>query len=148
MILRHFEVKDVKNLKTYRYRNMTDMQILSMIDDWNKGDCSGRYSEFFSIVQGGEMVGEIFVSEYTPQSVTVSVYVFAPFRRKGYATFGVKEILKKIAELNKYKSTFFLVRKDNEAALSFFSKIGYDQKNEFVSSKGQSFYCLKKDLKN
>ncbi len=146
MILRHFEVKDIKNLKTYRYRNKTDLQILAMINEWNKGDCSGRYSEFFSIVHGGEMVGEIFVNEYNSQSVMVSVYVFEPFRRKGFATFGVNSILKQVAETKKYKYAVFLIQSNNQAALSLFSKIGYDYKSEFVNPKGIRFFNFKKEL--
>ena len=145
MILRHFEVKDIKDLKKYRYADKTDMQILSMIDGWNKGDCSGRFSEFVSIVNGGQMVGQIVVSEYNDRAVNVGVFIFEPFRRNGYAYFGVKKVLELAVE-KKYEYAVFLVEKNNRAAFELFNKIGFTSKSEFINPKGVAYYNLKKQL--
>lgn len=145
MILRHFEVRDIKDLKKYRYADKTDIQILSMINEWNKGDCSGRFSEFMSIVNAGQMVGQIVVNEYNNRAVCVSVYIFEPFRRNGYAYFGVKKILELALE-KKYDYAVFLVEKNNLAALRLFEKIGFSSKSEFINAKGDAYYNLRKDL--
>lgn len=145
MILRHFEVRDIKDLKKYRYPEKTDVQILSMINNWNKADCSCRFSEFMSIVNGGRMVGQIFVNEYNDRAVNVSVFIFEPFRGNGYAYFGVNKILELAIE-KKYDYAVFIVEKNNEAALGLFEKIGYSSKSEFINPKGVAYYNLRKDF--
>ena len=145
MILRHFEVRDIKDLKRYRYPEKTDMQILSMINEWNKGDCSGRFSEFMSIVHGGQMVGQVFMNEYNDRAVCVSVFVFEPFRLNGFAYAAVKKALD-LALDKKYEYAVFLVEKNNVAALNLFEKIVYNSKSEFINPKGVAYYNLRKDF--
>lgn len=145
MFIRHFDVKDIKDLQKYRYPEKTGMQILSMIDQWNKGDASGRFSEFMSIDCGNRVVGQVVVNEYNDRAVSVSVYVFEPFRRNGYAYFAVKKILELAAE-KKYEYAVFLVEKNNYPAIELFKKIGFNSKTEFINPSGLTYYNLRKDF--
>jgi len=145
MILRHFEVKDIKDLQKYRYQDKTDLQILSMINDWRKVDSSGRFLEFMSIVNGGQMVGQIVVKECVDCGIDIGVYVFEPFRRNGFAYFGVKKILE-LAMEKKYDYAVFVVEKNNVAAYKLINKIGFTSKSEFINAKGTVYYNIKKKL--
>lgn len=146
MLLRHFEIRDITNLKKYRYSQKTDMEIFAMINKWNKADCSGRFSEFLSIEHNKEMVGELVISEYNKTSVLISIYIFQPFRNKGYGTYAINTILKTIALSKKYQYAVFIVDSNNMQALNFFNRIGYEQKNEFINPKGMKYYNLKKKI--
>ena len=95
MILRHFEIKDIKALQKYRYPDKNDLEVLKMINEWNMGGCSGRYFEMFSAVHAGQVVGEISLHENTKDSVSVGIHIFEPFRKKGYGTFCLKFAIKK-----------------------------------------------------
>jgi hypothetical protein len=83
MIIRHFEIKDIKALQKYRYPEKNDLEILSMINEWNIGNSSGRYFEMFTASHGGQAVGEVSIYEHTEEQFPVTVLsVRADARRR------------------------------------------------------------------
>jgi len=145
MILRHFDIKDIRVLKEYRYPDKTEIEILAMINDWNKAGCSGRFFEMFTIAHGGDAVGEISIYEHTPGTLSIGVHVFKPFRGRGFANFGVSKAIEKISN-SKYKYAVALVDKGNEAALNLFKKLKFTQSGEFVDKDGYTIFTLKREI--
>ena len=145
MVIRHFEIKDIKDLKKYRYPDKTDLEILSMINEWNKCGCSGRYFEMFTIINAGQSVGEISVYEHTKESVSIGINIFEPFRQKGFATEALKYAINRGKEL-KYEYAVCLIEKNNRLALDFFIKYGFEFVTEFINPKGVKIVNLKKRI--
>lgn len=147
MIIRHFEIKDIKALQKYRYPEKNDLEILSMINEWNIVNSSGRYFEMFTASHGGQSVGEVSIYEHTEDSVGVGIYIFEPFRRKGFATNSLKFAIKKAKELN-YDFIISLVEKQNYGAIKLFNKMGFAVANEFINPKGITVITYKLSLKS
>lgn len=147
MLLRHFELTDIKDLQKYRYPDKSDLEILSMINDWNKGGCSGRYFEMFTVVNGGQPVGEISVYEHNINTVSVGVHIFEPYRHKGYACFGVMEALKYAARKD-YSYAISLIEKRNIPAINLFKKLSFDLIGEFIDPKGAIMLNYKRYIEN
>ncbi len=145
MIIRHFEIKDIKDLKKYRYPDKSDLEILSMINEWNKCGCSGRYFEMFTIINAGQSVGEISVYEHTKESVSIGINIFEPFRKKGFATEALNYAINRGRELN-YEYAVSLIEKNNRIALEFFIKHGFEFVTEFINPKGVKIVNLKKRI--
>ena len=145
MILRHFEIKDIRALKTYRYPEKTEIEILSMINEWNKAGCSGRFFEMFTIAHGGQAVGELSVYEHNKNSASIGIHIFEPFRHKGFAKFGIKEGLEIIKEKG-YKYAVSLIEKNNVLAIKLFESLNFERAGEFVNPKGYTICTLKKTL--
>jgi len=145
MILRHYEISDIRNLKAYRYPNKTDLEILAMINDWNKGDCSGRYFEMFTIAHGGQAVGEIFAYEHTKDTVSIGVHVYQPFRNKGFAIFGVNSALSIVSQKG-YAYAISLIDDQNLPAKNLFAKIGFKPNGSFIDPNGFTVCTYKKQL--
>lgn len=143
MIIRHFEIKDIKDLKKYRYPDKSDLEILSMINEWNKCGCSGRYFEMFTIVNGGQSVGEISIYEHNDDTVSVGLHVFEPFRRKGFGSKGLKYAIKRAKELE-YSFAISLIEKNNLPAIKLFEKHQFAPISEFINPKGVKVYTFKK----
>lgn len=146
MIIRHFEIKDIKVLQKYRYPNKNDLEILAMINEWNLGGCSGRYFEMFTAVNGGEPIGEISIHEYAKDSVSVGIHIFEPFRKKGYGKLCLKFAIKHALE-KKYPFVIALVEKNNRIAAKMFEKQGFIAINEFINPSGTCVVTYKKALK-
>ncbi|MBR4420379.1 MAG: GNAT family N-acetyltransferase [Clostridia bacterium] len=145
MIIRHFEIKDIKVLQKFRYPEKSDLEILALINEWNKGGCSGRYFEMFSAVNGGEVVGELSIHEYAKDSVNLGIHIFEPYRRKGYATKCLAFALKRATELS-YPFAISLVEKDNAIASHILKKHGFIPVNEFINPNGHTFVTYKRTL--
>ena len=135
MIIRHFEIKDIKALQKYRYPDKNDLEVLKMINEWNMGGCSGRYFEMFSAVHSGQVVGEISLHENTKDSVSVGIHIFEPFRKKGYGTFCLNFAIKKALEL-KYPYLICLAEKNNLIAKHTLIKHSFVPMNDFINPKG------------
>ena len=146
MIIRHFEIKDIKILQKYRYPKLHDIQILALINEWNKGGNSGRYFEMFTIVSGGNVVGELSIQEHTKDSVSVGIHIFEPFRRNGYSANCIKYALKKAKELG-YPYVVFLIDKSNELATKIAEKSGFLAISEFINPNGITVVTYKKSTK-
>ena len=146
MIIRHFDIKDIKVLQKYRYPDKNDLEILALINEWNKGGCSGRYFEMFTAVHAGNQVAEISIHEHTKDSVNVGIHVFEPFRRKGHAKQCVKFALKRAYQL-KYEFVIFLVEKNNLVAINLAEKFGFVPISEFITPKGVAIITYKRPLK-
>lgn len=145
MILRHFEISDIRNLKSYRYPDKTDLEILSMINDWNKGGCSGRYFEMFTIAHGGQAVGEILAYEHTEDTVSIGVHVYQPFRNRGFAIFGIKSALIEV-EKHGYKYAVSLIDDQNLPAKNLFKKLDFKLNGTFVDPKGFKVCNFKREI--
>ena len=145
MIIRHFEIKDIKDLKKYRYPDKSDLEILSMINEWNKAGCSGRYFEMFTIINAGQSVGEISIYEHTKESVSIGINVFEPFRQRGFATKALDYAMNRGKELN-YEYAVCLVEKNNLVAIKFFTDHGFEFISEFINPKGIKIVNLKKRI--
>lgn len=145
MILRHFEISDIRNLKTYRYPEKSDLEILSLINEWNRGGCSGRYFEMFTIAHGGQAVGEILAYEHTEDTVSIGVHVYKPFRNKGFAKFGITTALNVIAPKG-YKYAISLVDEQNKAAQELFLALDFKLNGSFVDHKGYRVCTFKKEI--
>lgn len=145
MLIRHFEIKDIKDLKKYRYPDKSDLEILSMINEWNKCGCSGRYFEMFIIINGGQSVGEISIYEHTVDTVSVGVNIFEPFRKKGFATKGIDYAIDRAKQLE-YKNAVCLIEKTNANAIKLFLKQGFEYISEFINPKGITIVTLRKQI--
>ena len=146
MIIRHFEIKDIKTLQKYRYPEKNDLEILAMINEWNHGGCSGRYFEMFTAIHGGQPVGEISIHEYTKDSVSVGIHVFEPFRNKGIGANCLKFAIKRAKELN-YDFAISLVDKGNVNGAGLFEKYGFIPESKFINPKDVTVVTYKKPLK-
>ena len=135
MIIRHFEITDIKALQKYRYPDKNDLEILKMINEWNMGGVSGRYFEMFSAVHAGQVVGEISLQENTKDSVSVGIHIFEPFRKKGYGTYSLMYAIKTTFKL-KYPYLTCLIEKNNLIAKHILEKCGFVAMNEFINPKG------------
>ena len=135
MVIRHFEIIDIKTLQKYRYPDKNDLEILKMINEWNMSGGSGRYFEMFSAVHAGQVVGEISLQENTKDSVVVGIHIFEPFRQKGYGSYCLIYAIKKALEL-KYPYITCLAEKNNLIAKHILTKYGFKAKNEFINPKG------------
>lgn len=145
MVIRHFEIKDIKSLQKYRYPEKNDLEILKLINQWNMSGCSGRYFEMFSAVHAGEVVGEISLQEHTKDSLSLGIHIFEPFRKKGYGLFCLKFAIKKSTEL-KYRYLICLVEKNNLIATHMLNKCGFIPMNEFINPKGVEIVTYKRLL--
>ncbi|MBQ7408902.1 MAG: GNAT family N-acetyltransferase [Clostridia bacterium] len=147
MILRHFDIKDIKDLKKYRYPEKSDLEILSMINEWNQCGCSGRYFEMFTVAHGGVPVGEVSVYEHNTETVSIGIHIFEPFRRKGFAYFGVNAALKQAKKKN-YDFAISLIDLHNEPAIKLFKKLEFDPIGEFINPRGARVLTYKKFIEN
>lgn len=145
MVIRHFEIKDIKSLQKYRYPEKNDLEILKLINQWNMGGGSGRYFEMFSAVHAGQVVGEISLQEHTKDSLGLGIHIFEPFRRKGCGTFCLKFAINKATEL-KYPYLICLVEKSNLIAMKMLIKQGFVAMNEFINPKGVEIVSFKRSL--
>ena len=145
MIIRHFEIKDIKVLQKYRYPNKNDLEILKLINQWNMSGGSGRYFEMFSAVHSGQVVGEISLQEHTKDSLCLGIHIFEPFRMKGFGSFCLKFAIKKSLELN-YPYLICLVEKNNLIASKMLIKHGFVSMNEFINPKGVEIVTYKRLL--
>lgn len=145
MILRHFDIKDIKVLKTYRYPEKTEIEILSMINEWNKAGCSGRFFEMYTIAHGGQAVGELSVYEHKKGIASISIHIFKPFRRRGFGKYGVSEGLK-IIKNKDYKYAISLIEESNSIAIRLFENFEFVRSSEFVNPKGYKIFTYKKQL--
>lgn len=143
MLIRHFELTDIKDLQKYRYPDKSDLEILSMINEWNKAGCSGRYFEMFTVVGGGAPVGEVSIYEHNQNTVSVGVHIFEPFRHKNYASFAITEAMK-IAANKGYHFAISLIEKHNLPAIDLFKNLGFDSVGEFIDPKGNTMLTYKK----
>lgn len=145
MKLRRFTINDIKILKKYKYSNKTELEILKLIDDWNKGNSSGRYFEMFSVVGNERVAGEFSIFEYEPNAAGFAVEIFKPFQRKGFAKFAVREGLK-IAKEKGYSCAVVQIIKTNAAALELFRGFGFEFVGAFINPHGYEVVTLKKAL--
>ena len=145
MKLRKFTINDIKVLKKFKYSQKTELEILKLIDDWNKGNSSGRYFEMFSVVGNERVVGEFSVFEYEPKAAGFAVEIFKPYQRKGYATFALSEGIK-LAKDKGYTGAVVQVIKSNTAALTLFRNFGFDCVGAFINPHGYEVVTLKKSL--
>ena len=146
MIIRHFEIKDIKVLQKYRYPNLNDIEILALINEWNRGGNSGRYFEMFTVSSGGNVVGELSIQEHTKDSVSISIHIFEPFRKNGYSASCIKYAVKKARELG-YPYAVFLIDKTNSLAIKIAQKSGFIAISEFINPNGITVVTYKKSTK-
>ena len=145
MKIRHFEIKDIKILQKFRYPNKNDLEILSLINEWNKGGCSGRYFEMFTAEQAGVQVAEISIQEHAKDSTSIGIHVFEPYRKKGYSIPCIKFALKRSKEMG-YSFAIFLVDKNNLVGTKIANKFGFVAISEFITPKGNTIITFKKPL--
>lgn len=145
MKLRKFSINDIKILKEYKYPEKSELEILKLIDEWNKGNASGRYFEMFSVVSRDVLVGDFSLFEYEPGCVSCAVEIFSPYKRKGYGSFAVKNGLE-LAKKRGYEVAVVQVLKNSSEAFAFFKKGGFTVVGEFINPHGHSVYTLKKFL--
>ncbi len=145
MIIRHFDIKDIKVLQKFRYPEKNDLEILALINEWNKSGGSGRYFEMFTAEQAGVQVAEISIQEHNKDMVNVGIHVFEPYRRKGYAKSCLKFALKKAKEYN-YAVAICLIEKHNEVAIHVVKKFGFVAMSEFITPKGTTMITYKLPL--
>ncbi|MDY4187153.1 MAG: GNAT family N-acetyltransferase [Candidatus Borkfalkiaceae bacterium] len=143
MKLRKFTINDIKVLKKYKYPQKSELEILKLIDEWNRGNASGRYFEMFSIVKGNVLVGDFSLFEYEPYCVSCAVEIFEPFKRNGYAAFAIKTGLE-LAKNRGYESAVAQVFKNNAEALELFKSCGFEPVGEFINPHGHAVFTLKK----
>lgn len=145
MKLRKFTINDIKILKKYKYPDKSELEILKLIDEWNRGNASGRYFEMFSIVNRDVLVGDLSLFEYEPACVSCAVEIFEPFKRNGYGSFAINAGLE-LAKKRGYESAVAQVFKNNAEGLELFKNCGFFQVGEFINPHGHSVYTLKKYL--
>lgn len=145
MKLRKFTINDIKVLKKYKYPEKSELEILKLIDEWNRGNASGRYFEMFSVVNGNALVGDFSLFEYEPTCVSCAVEIFEPFQHKGFGSFALKTGLD-LAKKHGYESAVAQVFKNNSEALGLFKNNGFVPVGEFINPHGHAVFTLKKYL--
>ncbi len=143
MKLRRFSINDIKILRQYKFPDKSELEILKIIDEWNKENASGRYFEMFSIVQRDQLVGDLSLFEYEPGCVSCAVEIFTPFKRKGYGKFAVNCGLE-LAKNRGYEVAVVQVLKNSTEAFKFFENAGFSVVGEFINPHGHGVYTMKK----
>ena len=144
--LRSFTYKDTSSLKRYYSMDMTTTEIESMIDDWNTKTFDGKYSEFFAITSGVNVVGVISLYQHSENVIGIGPEVFKPYQRQGIGKAAMLLAMNK-AKSKGYKIVSQIIRTNNIASIALHESLGFETDSyRFINRHGNEIYIYLKLL--
>ncbi len=143
--LRHFEIKDIPILKKHYFKDKTENEISSIVNDMQKLEHDGKYFEMFAVCNDNVPVGMISLYQHSGYIISIGPIIYHGFRCNGYAYEGMK-IAIQIAKDKGYKIASAQIKKDNTASINLHKKLGYYLDDEYFNKKGNEVYIYLKLL--
>ncbi|MBO4888015.1 MAG: GNAT family N-acetyltransferase [Firmicutes bacterium] len=122
--LRHFIAEDIPALRK-AYPDMTEKELLDMLQEWHEMKYNGRYFEMFAVLSGNEIVGEISLYEHSKSAVSIGPTIYEPYRQKGYGKEAVKLAICRAREKG-FRIIIQQVRTDNTASIALHNSLGFE----------------------
>lgn len=139
--IRNFTRDDVAVLKRM-YGQLTEAEILAMLDEWNSCELGGKYFESLAVCKEDEVVGVVFLSQHSGYIISAGPEIFPEYRRQGYA-FRALSLAYEYAKGKGYKIASVQIRKDNAAGIRLHEKLGFLPDTEVTDLSGERVICLK-----
>ena len=144
--LRHFRYDDATVLQQFSYANMPIKDIQSMIYDWNKCECQGKYFEMFAIIHDGNIVGTVSLSEHSDNVVSIGEEVFSAYQSQGFGKKAM-DIALEIAKEKGYKIVLQQVRSNNIPSIAMHQSLGFEtDRYAYINKKGNEVFLFVKAL--
>ena len=122
--IRHFIVEDLPYLRAV-YQNMTEQELLNMLNDWHAMKHNGRYFEMFAVCNGKEIVGEISLYQHTSSAVSIGPTIYETYRKQGFGTQAMKLAIGHAKEKG-FKIVIQQVSTNNDASIALHKKLGFE----------------------
>ena len=148
MILRPLTYADIPTLSKYAegWTELTDVQCRDMLDEMHTPREDGKYYDIFAVENGeGITVGTVSLFQHTRDAVSAGPEIFAPYRRRGYATEALNMAYAHAAARG-FRIAVAQVRLTNAASLALHRKCGFEVDHEFVNRHGNRVAFLIKAL--
>ncbi|MBQ7336198.1 MAG: GNAT family N-acetyltransferase [Clostridia bacterium] len=143
--LRHFNKKDIPQLRNSMFIGKTDEEIISVLNKWDTLELNGRYSEFFAVLHGECVVGYVSLYQHNDYIISAGPEIFSEYRRKGYAYAALRQAYD-YAKSRGYKIATAQVRKNNIASIKLHEKLGFILDCEMINRHGNEVYIYIKLL--
>ena len=123
--IRRFTREDAPSVKQCLYPDMTEDEVIDMIDEWNSCVFRGRRFEMFAIVLDERPVGCVSLYEQSRSVVSVGAEVAEAEQGKGAASQALA-LLMEYASQQGYRIVLDQVRTDNAASIRLHEKLGFE----------------------
>lgn len=144
--LRRFTHADAPDLRQFRYAGLTDEEIGTMIDDWNRLEFQGRYFEMFAVVSGAQLVGTVSLYQRSDSVISVGPDIFPGFQRRGFGRQAMRLALDAARDKG-YKIAAQQVRRDNLPSIALHTSLGFETDHyAYTNAKGQQVLMFLKAL--
>ena len=145
MILRPFSSNDWPILSQNQYPGMPEIDIQSLIAQWNTRQHDGRYFEMLAIDVDGKIIGYVSLYAQDDGSVSEGVEIYTPFRRQGFAYTAASMLFRYAKDLG-YQTVTEQIRQDNVASLALHDKLGFRIADSFINKRGNPVHSLVRSL--
>ena len=145
MILRPFTFGDCPVILKYQYPDSSAEEIKEMILQWNTRQYDGRYFEMLAIENDGDIVGYVSVFALSDNAVSEGIEIYAPYRRKGFASTAIAMLFRYVKALG-YATVTGQVRQDNAASIALHKKCGFQITNSFCNRRGHLVFTFAIEL--
>ena len=142
--LRNFNENDIEVLKRMS-PSKTENEILLMLNEWNKREFNGKYSETFAICKEDTVVGCIFLYQHNEYIISAGPEIFEEYRCKGYAYEAMRQAYD-YAKKSGYKIATAQIRKNNIASIRLHEKLGFILDCEMLNKRGNEIFIYIKLL--
>ena len=141
-----FAESDAGVVRTRRYPDRTETDVLCMLHDWNAGFFQGKPFEMFAVCRGDTVVGSVSLCQKSPHVASMGVEIFEEYRRSGFA-YRAALLLFSRAEKLGYRVLLDQVRTDNTASIGLHEKLSFESdRYVFQNAKGHPVYLYIKTL--
>lgn len=145
LTLRHFNNNDLLILREHVLAKSSDVEIYSIIDEWNTCCYNGKYFEMFAVCIEQTIIGTISLYQHTEITISVGPEIFLEYRRKGYANIAMLQVLTYAKEQG-YKRATAQIRKNNIASIRLHEKLGSAFENQTINRRGNEVFIYTKML--
>lgn len=145
--LRHFTEEDLACLRAF-YPELSDQELLDLLDSWNAMEHSGHYFEMFAVCQDHEIVGEISLYQHTSDAVSIGPTIYEPYRRRGYGAKAMELAICHAKEKG-FRIVIQQVSTSNEASMALHKRLGFEIDGfdyVYMNRKGHPCYLFLKSL--
>lgn len=122
------------------------IEILNLINIWNKKLYKGKYFEMYLIEVTNRRVGLLSLYQHTNNSVSIGISIESDFQNKGISTECVKIIVSKLQQ-SKWKYLLSQCRTDNLPSIAMHKKCGFEIIDKIITNKSHEVFIWKMSLK-
>lgn len=127
------------------YQSCPKEALLPMLADSAAQSHDGRYYEQFAVRMDGCVMGIASLYAHEDGTVSDGIEVFPPFRRCGFATCALSQMMD-VARERGYSTMTTQVRTDNTASLSLHRSLGFAAGAPWINRKGREVVTFRKEL--